>query len=153
MDYKKYITDNYGAKRSADISDNNDYCDWLALVDHKPVRIEFKERTDDYDDILFEAWQSVKRIKETDEDLFNITPKQVHVAVGWFYKCDCDRFVYVMKSGVAYDFDWKRIKEFVLNNLESGKVDLQYSDKTTGAYNYKVKITDIPADLYVRRQV
>jgi hypothetical protein len=150
MDIKKYIIEKYKATKVGDISDHNDYYDYVAIVNNRPLTIELKERTVNYDDILLEAIQTSSIFCDAKNNLFDINPHNIHVAIGWFYKCEADRLIYCMPNFI-YDFDWPKLKEFILTNFNL--VELQYSDKTTGTINYKIKINLIPVTIYSKLAV
>jgi hypothetical protein len=147
---QKYIKDVYMTKNMSDRSNYNEFYDWLAEVEHRLIKFELKERTEVYDDILVEALQVAKKDVN---DLFGglsekPTGHQLHIAVGWFYKCDADRLVYVNDKYV-YDIDWPKFKQLVWDKKDN--LETQYSKKGTGTWNWVVPVIIIPSNIYVKK--
>jgi hypothetical protein len=144
---KKYIEDIYTTTKTSDLSDHNDFYDWIAYVNHRIIKFELKEREEIYDDILVEVLQKVKKpvdilfegLKE------NPTANELHIAVGWFYKTDCDRFIYVNPKYV-YDIDWIKFKQLVWD--KKGNFETRYCELTTGTWNWVVPLNIMPESIY-----
>jgi hypothetical protein len=150
FDIKRYISETYNTSRIADVHDNNDFYDFAAYKDSRIITFELKERTETYYDILVEAIQKVKKSKDELFDGLGSTPSghELHIAVGWFYKTNCDRLIYVNPKFV-YDIEWQKFKQLVWDKKDN--LETKYSDLTTGTWNWVVPVSIIPKEIYIQR--
>lgn len=163
FDIKRYLEEVYGHLEFKSVDFKNSCFDFIIHNKNINLNIEYKCRyfktgeNDHFlyqDDILIELFQSVFEIlKLTELNNKNINKKtssqRINIAVGWFYKCTADRFLYLRYlDGDIYDIvdiDYKQFKNWFMNNLHS--FELQFSGKTTGTINAKIKLSQIPANM------
>ncbi|MDY6857647.1 MAG: hypothetical protein SWO11_23700 [Thermodesulfobacteriota bacterium] len=154
-----YLSTNYSNNSIIKDFENKNYgFDVITSNKNMNLLIEYKSRyfitgkTDkilyEYD-ILVELIQSLPYLdKKVDNNNINNTfsSYKINIAVGWFYKCIADRLVYFrfLDDNLfdIIDLDFRNFKLWIMNNIENYK--LQYSDKTTGTINLKIKLKDIP---------
>lgn len=160
FDFKRYIKEVHGGSKTGDITDKNNYYDYVSLVNNRITTFELKERTGDHDDILIEAWQSLRAFGDMGDidkiDNCNINNKidsiKLHKAMGWFYKIECDRLIYVMPKTI-YDFDWINFRRYILSEIEFSmleEVTLNYCGTTSKTINYVIQINKIPIQMYIK---
>ena len=156
----KYLETLYGKVTFIKLEDKNLCFDILIHNKNINVKIEYKcryfkdERYLKENDILIELFQSLFEIQKiTKADNRNINQltnsHRINTSIGWFYKCTADRLLYLRYYNDElydiYDIDYPQFRNWFMNNIE--KFSLQFSGKTTGTINAKVKFSEIPQNM------
>jgi hypothetical protein len=166
VEYETKIKQKYFQKYSKNICINNfenkNYLfDVILSEKNQNILVEYKSRYfKSYnkfpwrDDILIELIQSLP-VFNKNFSLDNINnffkAHNINIAIGWFYKCYCDRLIFFRylddKIYDIIDIDFRLFKSWFFNEIDNFK--LQYSAKTTGTINAIVPIDSIPVPLII----
>lgn len=148
MTIAEYLKGKYGELDVIDFTNKNLTYDFLCNGSNVNFTVELKERnlTMEYInkyDILIEIIQTAPYLKNEMKDM---NCGALNTAVGWFYKCNADRLVYVRYfDDVVFDIidiNFPLFKNWFLNN--AGMFELLYSSKTTGTINAVVPLKLVP---------
>lgn len=127
------------------------------------VTAEIKERLFDKDhtvpyfyhnkDILIELFQYQDIIERAYKKM--ATPKDLITGFGWMWKSMADRLIYISyydddrKEVRVWDIDFKPFKAWFLDNVFKYSIsDYKISQKTSGALNIAIPISDVPDWMY-----
>lgn len=150
--FREYINYQYNTNNIEDQSYKNIYYD--IMLDNS-ITVELKTRffTDtskrflEKNDILIELVQGMSTLRKNISD---ITVKETHTAVGWFYKCKAERLFYLKllnnRPVNIIDIDFTNFFYWANENMDRFKIN--YSPKTTCTINAIVPIVDLPKNLY-----
>lgn len=157
MTIAEYLKDKYGDLDIINFTDKNLTYDFTCNSKNINFMVELKERyltqkyLDEYD-VLIELVQTVPYFKN---EIKTMTCYAVNTAVGWFYKCNADRLVFIRYlDNVAYDIidiDFQLFKNWFLNNATMFK--LLYSSKTTGTINAVVPLNLVPKGYFIYKKI
>jgi hypothetical protein len=155
---KKYLLDTYGTDEYTCVpkepSSASEQFDYAIEVEGNIVKIEDKRigekhplTWDEYcdEDIWIELIQNqYDNAHPSDTDIL-----RWHTSLGWFYKTNCDRFIYTRRSifqgkehRTGYDIAWKPFKRWVLDKILDGPVRVEHSTLTTGSLNVVFDMAD-----------
>lgn len=169
-DYIKWMYEDYSVD---DSSEKNMSYDYNLSINSGTISVELKEQfienKESYDnDLMLEVIQNLPRFRQfrnkqhvnTDRVQQMFDPTTLFSAIGWMFKCNADRLVYVkmlsadkknISQAKVLDIDYRLFRDWIFTNLGNkaeswkDKKKLTYCGDTSGSILLRVDENEIPS--------